>query len=800
MQVGQVLEKIRLWLGLGTESTGFRKSLRRLGRRGLITIGILGILATLTFLGLRVSLYSSPLEWTWWTAPLSPNQIPVADKALIVLLSVTLIAVGLQGCSLRTERLLIAAAVLVAAGTSLAVDLARGSLSVEYVTLLFIGAVVGVPFRPWQTAILGTGISTLFYLAGTYGPEWIAGNPRSGPAMAVGQMVSVGVLTVLMVGVSMLLYRSLYYQYRARRRQYQARREAEKLRDQVAELEAAKSRFFANVSHELRTPLTVILGPLEDALTGRYGEIPTGLQGRLSAMRGQVERLQELVDQLLQLSKLDEGRMDLEARPIDLDHFLGRMKSLFRSMADRKGIEVRVETEGRPSACADPKALKQIVSNLLSNALEHTPEGGTVRLGAHLEAEKTGVEETGEHQVVLSVRDSGPGHPEELQGRVFERYVGAGGDSTSTLDTSTGIGLAVVKELVERHGGSVSAESEAGFGTEITVTLPADCEVLPEADLMPSEDRKSTAQKVVVETEDRLTPYSSAPAEWSSVQLDDGEGQGVATEQPQVLVVDDEEEVRRYLKEVLSPQYDVHVAPDGEEGLRAAREKRPNLVISDVVMPRRDGYELCRAIRADERLAGLPIILLTVQDEQADRLEGLKEGADAYLAKPFHPEELRQRVENLIGIRQYLQSRSGQAPSAGEEKASGETEPKKTEREASDDAAEVARAVGRESEFLQEVRSTVEEHVGNSSFGVEWLAEEVGLSTRQLQRRLQEETGLSAAAFIRAIRLDRAADLLESGKVTTVTDAASAVGYRDPSYFSQLFKEAHGQSPSELKG
>mgnify|MGYP006281702345 CR=1 FL=1 len=790
MNAGQVSEKLQLWLGLRSERTGFRTSLRRLGRRGLIAVGVIGILVTLLFFASKSFFTVSQLEWTVWTASASGHEVLLFDKAVIALLSVGLIAAGSKGCSLRAGRLLMAAVVFLAAAVSLLADLARGQLSVEYITLLFVGAVVAVPFRPWETAVMGGVFSSLVYTAGVYGPRWMPGGTDS--VLVVGELVYIIVFSVLMVGASMLLYVSRRRQYRARHEEYQARREAETLRDQVAELEAAKSRFFANVSHELRTPLTVIRGPLEDALAGRYGAIPGGLERRLDAMRGQVHRLQDLVNQLLQLSKLDEGQMDLEARPIDLDPFLGRMKSLFHSMADRKAVEVRVETEGHPRACADPEALKQIVSNLLSNALEHTPEGGTVRLGATpAEGEPDG--EPGGRQVTLSVRDSGPGLPEEIQDHLFERYVGADGASASALDTSTGIGLAVVQELVERHGGSAAAESEAGFGTEITVTLPADCEALPDRDRAPSEDRDAPARTVVVETEERPAPDS--PAEWAPAQLGDGDDQEGVTDRPQVLVVDDEEEVRHYLKEVLSPRYEVRAAADGADGLRAARDKRPDLVISDVVMPRRDGYELCRAIRADERLRSLPVVLLTVQDEQEDRLAGLKEGADAYLAKPFHPEELRQRVENLIGIRRYLQSRAGPVPpSGGPAPTTAEGDPD------GDDAAEDARAVGPESEFLRAARSAVDEHVGNSSFGVEWLADEVDLSTRQLQRRLQEEAGLSAAAFIRALRLERAADLLASGEVTTVTDAASAVGYRDASYFSQLFKEAHGRSPSELKG
>lgn len=777
MQDSRFPEKLRLWSGLMAESGEFREALRRIGRSGLIAAGGIGILATLTFLVSKAVLVGQTVGWNWWVASPSSSQILVADKAVIVLLSLGLIAAGWRRWSLPAGRLLMAAAALLAAGTSLTADLARGGFSVNYVTFLFVVAVAAMPYRPWQTALLGVGFSGLLYVTGEYGPLLIPGAPSDVSVPTGGQFVHVSVITVLMVGVSALLYASRHQQYRARRRE-------EKLREEVADLEATKSRFFANVSHELRTPLTVILGPLEDALDGQYGDLPDRLRDRLGAMKDQAKRLHTLVDQLLRLSKLDEGRMDLHARLVDLVPFLRRMKSFFRSMADRQGVEVRIDTEGDPVACADPEALKQIVSNLLSNALEHTPEDGTVRI-------RTGRADGDGGRVAVSVRDSGPGLPEEVRDALFDRYVGAETEDTGAIGVSTGIGLALVKELSERHGGSVTAESEPGFGTEITVTLPANCAALPDEDV--ASNAVDGGPEPAVEPElDRTSVAAGAS------QPGNGETEGQAVlagpsdDRPTVLVVDDEASVRSYLQDVLTPRYAVQTAADGEEGLEAARENRPDLVISDVVMPKRDGYGLCRALRADDRLRGVPIVLLTVQDEQEHRLEGFRKGADAYVGKPFHPEELRQRVENLIGIRQYLQSRSRQA-SASAEPGANQAEDKSEKEEGSEPA------LGKESEFLQEARATVEEHVGNSSFGVEWLADEVGLSTRQLQRRLQEEVGLSAAAYIRATRLERAAELLEQGTVTTVTDAASAVGYRDASYFSQLFKEAHGQPPSALK-
>jgi signal transduction histidine kinase/DNA-binding response OmpR family regulator len=655
-----------------------------------------------------------------------------------------------------------------------------------------------LPYRAGQTLSIGT-VLTLLGLGAGWGLRPALGlDPAQ---MQTGsQALQIGLMTVLMTGISGVLHRNRYRLFTARREAEaarrdeerareaaeEARRQAERQAERLAELDEAKNRFFANVSHELRTPLTTILGPLEDALEGRYGDVPAGLQRRLRAMKRQAERLRALVGDLLRLSRLEEGRMELAARPIDLGPFLERMASLFDSMAERQGAEVHVETGGSPRACADPEALKQIVSNLLSNALEHTPDGGAVHLRAET-AESVPSEDgdAPEKRAVISVRDAGPGLPEEVQGRLFERYVGAQVVEEGAPGVSTGIGLAVVKELAERHGGAVEAESEEGVGTEITVALPARREALPEEDLAAEEtaDGRAVPEPSVEDGRLASSPAEERAGPWAGAEDEGvpGDGEAAPEDRPTVLVVDDEEEVRRYLTEVLAPRYAVEAAADGEEGLELARETRPDLVISDVVMPGRDGYELCRALRADERLRALPIILLTVQGEQEDRMEGLREGADAYLTKPFRPEELRQRVENLIGIRRYLRSRGGE-----------ESPPDTSEGR--------ARArVGTESEVLRAVRAAVERHLGSSAFGVERLADEVGLSTRQLQRRLQEETGLTAAAFIRAIRLERAAELLKGGAATTVKEAASAVGYRNPSYFSRLFKEAHGAPPSELK-
>jgi CheY-like chemotaxis protein len=435
------------------------------------------------------------------------------------------------------------------------------------------------------------------------------------------------------------------------------------------------------------------------------------------------------------------------------------------------------------------------------------------------------------------VRDTGPGLTDAAKGGLFKRY--EGGESPSERSAlSTGIGLALVKELANRHGGAVQVESEKDFGTEITVELPARPSELQDEDLAQEDfsqedlsqedlskegesgsedgtvdpgtvdpevrhalgaaggslDTGKTQRPKTGANETGVTGNDASNEEASNEEASDGES---SDEKPLVLVADDEAPVRNYVEELLAPQYAAVLVEDGQKALEHARQHSPDLIISDVAMPGLDGFQLCEALRQDEKLRTIPIILLTVQKDEESRMEGLRQGADAYLGKPFRPAELRQRAENLIDVRRYLRKRESRNRNQSSPSQKGWAE--KSGENAPPDADGRQLVGGGESDFLSGVRAAVEDHLENSGFGVQWLAEEVGLSSRQLQRRLREEADLSAGAYIRAVRLQRAAELLSTGEVQTVKEAAEATGYRDPSHFSRLFKEAHGRSPSELK-
>lgn len=346
---------------------------------------------------------------------------------------------------------------------------------------------------------------------------------------------------------------------------------------------------------------------------------------------------------------------------------------------------------------------------------------------------------------------------------VFDRFAGDGVPREG--QASTGIGLSLVKEIVERHGGSVDVESEPGLGATFVVRLPLGRDHLAPEDVLTGSSEE--ADQIELETEGPLDLIVDEVA----LDVDPPEHPPDA---PRVLIVDDNRDVRAYLRDLLLTRYRVDEAADAEEALAQIQAHVPALVISDVMLPGGGGFELCRRIRKDDRLADVPVVLLTALAEDESRLEGLALGADAYIAKPFSSDELLLIAENLIEVRRKLRDRVS-LPSW----IQGDAIP------------------SREADFLERVQRVVADHLHNPNFGVDWLADEVGLSPRQLQRHMKELTQLTAAGFIKAMRLERAAQLIRESDLQ-VQEVADAVGYRDVSYFSKIFRQVHGAPPSEF--
>ena len=496
------------------------------------------------------------------------------------------------------------------------------------------------------------------------------------------------------------------------------------------------------------------------------------MREQLALARRNAGRVLDLINQILDVARLEAGRTQLRAHRLDLGAFVAGMAQALGPFAERKGIALDVQIpEAETDVWADPEHLQKVFVNLLSNALKFTPEGGAVRVAVSV----------GDETVRVDVRDNGPGIPTADLPHVFERFYRMD-ESAGRMQPGTGIGLALVKELVDLHGGTIEVESEEGFGSRFTVTLRRGHDHLKPEEIV--QEGSGDGKTGGVET-GRIggdgAAEPSAALEIGEIEAEEDTGADMTT----VLVVEDNAEVRAYVRHHLVPDYRVLEAADGEAGLALARERLPDLVLSDVMMPEMDGFALCRALKADPETGFIPVVLLTARAEQEDRLGGLGEGADDYLTKPFDVRELRARVDNLIASRRRLRERLAAAPpaSAAEGNGVGGLHPSPVE------------VVSSEAAFLERVREVIEDHLGDEAFTVERLAEDVGVSRGHLHRQLKALLGQSPSEAIRTMRLERAAQLL-GASTGTVSEVAYAVGFKSVSHFSNCFDRHFGCRPS----
>ncbi|MEZ4700702.1 MAG: ATP-binding protein [Rhodothermales bacterium] len=417
--------------------------------------------------------------------------------------------------------------------------------------------------------------------------------------------------------------------------------------DKLRELDRFKTRFFANVSHEFRTPLTMIIGPIENALNGTYGAVDDRLGRQLDIMRRNALRLMRLINQLLDLSKLEAGKMQLRTRPLDIVRFLQDVMLTVSPFAEKKGIELAFSSS-HPTAEVyfEPDKFEKVFYNLLSNATKFTPTGGRIAMTVTRLDDADG-------RLEVRVQDTGRGIPADHLPHIFDRFHQVDGSNTREHE-GTGIGLALVKEMIEIHGGSVRVESEPGAGTTFIITLQTGAGHLAQDQITANTEDGYEPQAGVAFDEAHKTPETPQAPRPKRV---------APASAPVVLVVDDNPDLRDYLESILAEHYRVVQACDGVEGLDTARAIRPDLIVSDVMMPRMDGHAMCRAIKQDEALCHTPLILLTARATSEMMLEGLEEGADDYMAKPFNARELLARVRNLLMMReqQLLLSRSNEA-------------------------------------------------------------------------------------------------------------------------------------------
>ncbi len=522
--------------------------------------------------------------------------------------------------------------------------------------------------------------------------------------------------------------------------------EVKKQAEQLKELDKAKSRFFANISHEFRTPLTLILGPLENQLKK---DAPLS-KSELNTMHRNARRLERLIQQLLDLSKIESGNLQLQLQDGDIVAFLKALTASFSSHAEQRNIQYTLDFhEESLESAFDPDKVEKIVYNILSNAFKFTPDGGQVAVKVINE----------DDQLIFSVKDSGAGIPADELPHIFDRFYRSA-DAQKNEREGTGIGLALSRELAKLHGGQILASSKPGLGSTFTVELP----VLAAAN---SGDRRS-----------HLSRPSLSQLEAAEKGLENTESPFTAQkDQPILLIVEDNEDLRQYISRILSPQYNILEAIDGRHGMDVATREVPDLIISDLMMPHMDGIELCSQLKSHEATSHIPVILLTAKANRESKLEGLSTGADDYLIKPFNAEELRVRVKNLIDQRKLLQQRFSRTVIL-------------KPADIAINSMDVA--------FLEKVMLVIEKNMDNADFTTEDFQKEMTMSRMQLHRKLKALTGHATTEFVRIQRLKRAATLLEKDSAS-VSEICYQVGFNSLSYFTKMFREQFGVPPSQYK-
>ncbi|MGM9510763.1 ATP-binding protein [Larkinella sp. GY13] len=541
----------------------------------------------------------------------------------------------------------------------------------------------------------------------------------------------------------------------------------------IRELDELKSRFFTNITHELRTPLTIILNGTEQLEQAPLAE-PHRRQ--LHAIQRNTQHLMRLINETLDMAKLDAGRLDKRERVGDPVAFVAQVVAQFTDLAHQRHIMLeRIDRESEALSHSDPSSsglyyfdddkLEKITHNLLSNALKFTPVNGQVRVEARIKTD---------HRLMLVVADTGIGIPGDQLPRIFERFHQV--DSSLTRSYSgTGIGLALVKELVDWLEGTVWVESTLGKGSVFTVELPLSPSsiVVPVEGADPQGGSRSDAQSP---EEKRLSPDSEAV-----ISAGNGSVQIASASPPFLLVIEDNSELRTYLGEHLARSYRVATAENGRLGLEMALAEVPDLIISDVMMPELDGYQLVERLKLDERTSHIPIMLLTAKSSFDSRLKGLRFGADDYLEKPFSLAELSLRISNGLRTRQNWQRQlTGNNPP---EEVISPSDP----------------LLSREEQFLARVKTLILDHLTDEAVDVDWLTQKMGMSRTQLHRKLVALTNRSTTRFIHSVRLEKAVELLQTGELN-VAQVAQAVGYSSQSYFTKMFQEHFGYLPASLKG
>ena len=540
-------------------------------------------------------------------------------------------------------------------------------------------------------------------------------------------IVLFSIILLLLIGIMVYIYRTILMKRRIEE-----------------EANKAKLQFFTNISHELRTPLTLIADPVNYII--HDDNLNSQQRSMLQIVQRNVLVLTQLVSEILDFRKVQNGKMELRLSDFNLAESMKQWIKLFSVSAQKKHIAISMDAPDTIMLRADQDKIERICYNLLSNALKYTSEGGEISLMAK--------EEGG--RVMISVADNGCGISSDELPYIFDRFYQA-----KNAGRGTGIGLAIVKAFTELHHGEVSATSIEGKGSTFTIHIPI--------------RQKGEVTNQPTEKIEQLVEPSSAEEIPNQARHIDELIQPYQTDKPEVLIIDDNIDIRTYLRSVLSEKYNVSEAADGKVGLELARKIVPDIVLSDIMMPVMDGLAFCQQLKTDKAISHIPVILLTARSLDEQRAEGYEHGADAYLSKPFSLRLLLSRIDNLIESRKKL----NQTWSKGVE---------------DDEIGNISNEIDKS--FLKQLRKIIQENLANSDLSVEQIGDEIGLSRVQLYRKVKALTGYSPVEIVRKARLTRARHLLQTTE-RTVSEVAYAVGFSTPSYFSKCYKDEFGENPKK---
>lgn len=566
-----------------------------------------------------------------------------------------------------------------------------------------------------------------------------------------------GVLLVLLILAVVMMRKSSMAKGKLAQQLTKRNEELNKLNTEVIALTQSRLKFFTNVSHELRTPLTLIVDPVEqlfkDEKLSKHG------RNLLVIVRRNANALRRLVDDIMDFRKIQNGSVKLHLRNFSLAEKVRQWVSDFYPTVEKKNVNLEINTDKYTDSdfVGDEEKINRIVFNLVSNAVKFTPAGGTVMVT---------LRDMPDRKVLISVSDTGKGIPEEDREKVFERFF-----QTEGTEGGTGIGLAIVKAYAELHGGQVMVSSHEGLGSNFMVVIPR------EHNGVQVEDVAQESCDVVV---DECVDYRQTPAQaaeeagmkYSLVQKVIGDDN-----KPTLLIADDNKEIRDYMKALLSDDYVIIEAADGNEALKMARTFHPDLVISDVMMPGIDGLELCTELKRNSATSQIPVIIVSAKALDEQKIEGYENGADSYITKPFSSKLLRTRIENLLSsCRKLKDSITGMQ----------------------DVAEDPVGMSSSDQEFVERLRLIIQHNMGYSEFGVEAIGREMGLSRVQLYRKVKAVMGISVVDLLRKSRLQRAKSQLEHTD-KGIAEIAYEVGFSSPSYFTKCFKDEYGMQPSDIR-